>query len=301
MRNIGVCGTDLHAFRGRQPFFTYPRILGHELAVDVVDVGNDVTALKAGDRCAVNPYLNCGTCQACRRGKTNCCETLKVLGVHIDGGMRERFNVPASHLYLGNDLTDSQLALVETLGIGAHAVGRAMPVSGEPALVIGSGPIGLAVMEFLRIADVPIHLLELSGSRRSFANANYPVARMYANREEALAANPVTTVFDCTGNPHSMNSALSLVANGGKLIFVGLFVGDVTFHDPDFHRKEISLLATRNCTAPEHLRILEHIREGRINTAPWVSDTVKASDMIPRFPHWTDPNAGVVKAIIDWL
>src|SRR5688500_1524126 len=125
VHRVGVCGTDLHAYRGRQPFFTYPRILGHELGVEVVEVGENAHGIRPGDRCAVEPYLNCGTCIACRHGKTNCCVELRVLGVHTDGGMREFIAVPVNKLHRSESLSWEQLALVETLGIGAHAVERA--------------------------------------------------------------------------------------------------------------------------------------------------------------------------------
>src|SRR5918994_3864383 len=125
VHSIGVCGTDLHAFAVRQPFFSYPRILGHELGVEVIDPGSDSNGLKACDRCSVEPYLNCGRCIACRAGRPNCCAELKCLGGHTDGGMRPELVVPARKLHRSRTLTYDQLALVETLGIGAHAVERA--------------------------------------------------------------------------------------------------------------------------------------------------------------------------------
>lgn len=300
VRNIGVCGTDFHAFRGKQPFFSYPRILGHELAVEVLAVGPGVDNLKAGDRCAVNPYLHCGQCGPCNRGKTNCCEKLKVIGVHVDGGMRDQITLPASHLYPSQNLTLSQLALVETLGIGAHAVMRSAVQKGERALVIGAGPIGLAVIEFLRIDGADIGLLEIDEKRRGFCTATYGVTRCYHSAEAVKADELATVVFDCTGNPNSMMQAFQYVANGGKLVFVGLFVGDVTFHDPEFHRREMTLLSSRNCTPPEHRRIIDLIEAGRIDTSAWISDRVPAAGMIGRFPHWLDRDSGIVKAIVEW-
>ncbi|MBY0505748.1 MAG: zinc-binding alcohol dehydrogenase family protein [Bryobacteraceae bacterium] len=295
--SVGICGTDLHAYRGRQPFFSYPRILGHELAVEVLAVGAGAQGVQVGDRCAVNPYLNCGHCQACLRGKTNCCESLKVLGVHVDGGMRERFTVPATHLYPNARLATEQLALVETLGIGSHAVLRGSPAQGERVLVIGAGPIGLSVIEFLRLEGASVELLDLSAARRAFAAANYALRACHADAE---GIPPATLVFDCTGNPQSMQAAFRFVANGGKLVYVGLFVGDVTFHDPDFHRKEITLLATRNSTPAEHRRIISLMESGEINTKPWVTHRVPVDEMTARFPDWLDPEAGVVKAVVDW-
>src|SRR4051794_5766850 len=135
VRRVGICGTDLHAYRGRQPFFTYPRVLGHELGVEVIAVDANDAAITPGDKCCVEPYLNCGHCIACRRGRANCCVDLKVLGVHVDGGMRESFVVPANKLHKSTKLTLDQLALVETLGIGCHAVDRAKPQAEENVLV----------------------------------------------------------------------------------------------------------------------------------------------------------------------
>ena len=300
VRGIGICGTDLHAFRGKQPFFSYPRILGHELGVEVIATGDGVTSVRAGDLCSVNPYMNCGECGACRRGTTNCCERLRVLGVHIDGGMREEIVVPAAHLYPSAKLGVAQLALVETLGIGAHAVGRAKPQPGERALVIGAGPIGLAALEFLRLEGADLSLLELVDSRRNFAASRFPGLHTFATFDAAVADANATLVFDCTGNPASMHASFKLPVNGGRLVFVGLFVGDVTFHDPEFHRKELTLLASRNARPDEHRRIVTLLEEGRIDTGPWISERAPAMDIVARFPRWLDPAAGVVKAVLEF-
>lgn len=300
VRGIGICGTDLHAYRGKQPFFSYPRILGHELGVEVTAAGDGVTSVKRGDLCSVNPYMNCGECGACRRGTTNCCEKLRVLGVHVDGGMREEIVIPASHVYPSAKLTVAQLALVETLGIGAHAVGRAKPQPGERTLVIGAGPIGLAVLEFLKLEGADLGLLELVDSRRGFAAGRFPGLRVYSTLEEAQSGADATLVFDCTGNPASMHAAFKLPVNGGQLVFVGLFVGDVTFHDPEFHRKELTLLASRNARPDEHRRIVSLLEDGRIDTNPWISERAPAMDIVARFPRWLDPAAGVVKAVLEF-
>jgi L-rhamnose mutarotase len=143
VRRCGVCGTDIHALAGKQPFFSYPRRLGHELCVEVVSAPAD-SVLRAGDLCAVEAYYFCGTCPACRTGKTNCCKLLKVLGVHIDGGHAPLMAVPADKLHRATKLSPEQIALVEPLVIGAHGVERAAPKAGEPTVIIGIGPIGLA-------------------------------------------------------------------------------------------------------------------------------------------------------------
>jgi 2-desacetyl-2-hydroxyethyl bacteriochlorophyllide A dehydrogenase len=305
-RRVGICGTDLHAFRGRQPFFTYPRILGHELGVEIEAVGPNERGLLPGDRCSVEPYLNCGHCVACRRGKTNCCTSLQVLGVHTDGGMRERLVVPCAKLHASAVLTLDQLALVETLGIGAHAVDRAGLDRGETVLVVGAGPIGLAVIQFAKLAGVRLIVMDVNADRLTFCRDQFGVeTTLNANEDPESALRDLTSgefptvVFDATGNPQSMMRAFKFVSNGGKLIFVGLFQGDVTFHDPSFHRREMTLLSSRNATPRDFERIITLMEAGKIDTTPWITHRSMFDEMIPQFASWLDPRNGVIKAMIE--
>src|SRR5436853_4682668 len=144
VHRVGICGTDISGYLGKMPFFSYPRIPGHELGVEVLDVGPDVTNVRAGDRCSVEPYINDPGSYASRRGRPNCCERLEVLGVHRDGGLRPEFLLPARKLHVSRSLSFEQLALVETLAIGCHAVARSSLRSDDSCLIIGAGPIGLA-------------------------------------------------------------------------------------------------------------------------------------------------------------
>lgn len=305
VRRIGICGTDYHAFRGKQPFFKYPRVLGHELGVTVEAVGANTRGLQAGDRCSVEPYLTCGRCIACRRGKPNCCTEMQVLGVHVDGGMREQLLVPAVKLHKSNKLDLDQLALVETLGIGAHGVSRAELSAGENVLVIGAGPIGLSVLPFALQAGANVFLMDISESRLEFAKTNFGVTGVIQGGDgavdrltEALGGELPTAVFDATGNPHSMMAAFRFVAHGGKLVFIGLFQGDVTFADPDFHKREMTLLASRNSTSKDFTNIIGLMETGQIDTKSWITHRATFGEMIGGFPTWLDPASGVIKAIV---
>ena len=307
VHRVGICGTDLHAYRGRQPFFSYPRILGHELGVEIVEIGPNERGLQVGDHCAVEPYLNCGHCIACRQGKTNCCVRLQVLGVHTDGGMREFIQVPVNKLHPSTQLSLDQLALVETLGIGAHGVGRAQLQAGEWVLVIGAGPIGLSVIQFAQLTGVNIVVLDVSARRLEFCRRQLQVEHTIAGQEDIIerlkeitGGEMPTVVFDATGNANSMAQAFGYVAHGGRLIFVGLFQGDVTFHDPDFHRKEMTLLSTRNSTGEDFKRVISLLESGRISTGPWITHRASCDAMIQEFPHWLEPETGVIKALVEF-
>src|SRR5829696_7624880 len=176
VQRIGICGTDLSGYLGKMPFFSYPRIPGHELGVEVVAVGPGVTNVKVGDRAAVEPYINCQTCYSCTRGHTNCCENHQTLGVHCDGGLRPLFTIPARKLHVSKTLTFEQLALVETLGIGLHAINRANPKPDETVLVIGAGPIGLSVIEFAKLAGSRVVVMDLNEQRLRFVREKMGVA-----------------------------------------------------------------------------------------------------------------------------
>jgi len=307
VHRVGICGTDLHAFRGTQPFFSYPRILGHELGVEVLalDPAAPAGPIAIGDRCSVEPYLNCGTCGACRRGRQNCCVRLQVLGVHADGGMRECISVPIAKLHRSASLSYEQLALVETLAIGAHAVQRAQIEVGEWALVIGAGPIGLATMQFARLAGAHVIALDVNAERLEFCRARGLAAHTIDGRDDPPAAlqeltdgELATAVFDATGNLPAMARAVEYVAHAGRLTFVGLAQGDVSFHDPSFHRREMTILASRNALPADFTRIIGQIEAGAINTQPWITHQADGATMIETFATWLRPETGVIKAML---
>ncbi len=304
---VGMCGTDLHAYRGRQPFFTYPRILGHELCAEIVDVGANSQGLHAGMVCAVAPYLYCGECLACRNGKTNCCVKLQVLGVHVDGGLREFFTAPFYTLHASAALTPEQLALVEPLSIGGHAVARAQLKPDETILVIGAGPIGLAVMAHAKAAGVKILTMDVSEDRLRFAREHFNIAatiKAGANVTEQLAdltrGEMPGVVFDATGNATSMNESFNYPANGGRLMLVGLHLDFVTFRDQDFHRRELTVMSSRNATASDFQRTIALLEAGQIDISPWVTHRVNESELIEQFPSWLDAQAGFIKAVVEW-
>lgn len=292
---VGICGTDISGYLGKMPFIECPRILGHELGVEVLAVGAGVTNVKPGDRCSVEPYLNCGECHACRQGKTNCCESLRVLGVHCDGAMRERMILPAHKLHVGNALTFEQLALVETLAIGCHAVNRAAIQPGDDVLIIGAGPIGLTVLEFARLTGCAITVLELNETRRAFVQQHYAGVKVV----ESLADEPCAqVVFDATGHPGSMARTLRLARFTGRIIYVGITKEPVLLDDPLFHRRELTLLASRNAVAADFPRILGLIESGQIDTRPWITHRCALSELSECMPAWVKPGSGVVKAVV---
>jgi 2-desacetyl-2-hydroxyethyl bacteriochlorophyllide A dehydrogenase len=308
VHRIGLCGTDYHAFHGRQPFFSYPRILGHELGVEVLEVGPGVTKVSKGDRCSVEPYLHCGKCAACRKGLTNCCANIAVLGVHTDGGMRERLVVPAAKLHPSKSLPYEAMALVETLAIGAHAIDRSRLEKGETLVVIGAGPIGLSVIQFGLLKGARVLVIDLTPSRLEACRNLYPAVitldpelpseRPFFDQVSKLTDGDLAdVVVDATGNLGSMGGSLAYAGQGGRVVYVGLAQGDVTFNDPLFHRREITLFASRNALPHNFTSIIAAMEAGEINTQSWITHRCTLEELPVRLPEWSAPAAGVIKAI----
>lgn len=305
VHNVGICGTDISGYLGKMPFFSYPRIPGHELGVEVLAVADGVANVKPGDRCSVEPYINCQSCYACRRGHTNCCEKHQTLGVHCDGGLRPRFLLPARKLHISRKLTFEQLALVETLAIGCHAVDRSGLKAEESCLIIGAGPIGLATLEFARLTGAKIIVLDVNSARLDFCRHAMGVTHTILSSDkteselrELTDGHLPDVVIDATGNSNSMSNAFGLIAHAGRLVFVGITTDEVRFRHPLFHRPEGTLLCSRNALSRDFARIIGLIEAGRLDTGPWITHRAAFDELIEVFPSYTRPETGVIKAMV---
>jgi 2-desacetyl-2-hydroxyethyl bacteriochlorophyllide A dehydrogenase len=304
---MGVCGTDISCYLGKFPFFAFPRIPGHELGVEVLEVGEGVTNVSPGDKCAVEPYMNCGECFACRRGAGNCCVNLKVIGVMCDGGLCERFLIRADKLHASSQLSFDQLALVETLAIGCHANNRGEPTEGEHALIIGAGPIGLSTLEFARLTGATITVMDMNEERLRFVRENYGIehtVQFKGDGSELEQMKAITggdlyrVVTDATGSHHSMGAALAYVAPTGSLVYVGITTEAISFKHPAMHRPEVTIKASRNALPPDFKRIIQLIESSVIDTDRWITHRTTMEDVIHDFESYTKPETGVLKAMI---
>ncbi|MCX6878353.1 MAG: zinc-binding alcohol dehydrogenase family protein [Verrucomicrobia bacterium] len=307
---MGVCGTDLSCYLGKFPFFAYPRTPGHELGLEVVAVAADVTEVQPGDKCALEPYVNDPASRTSQHGFPNCCPGVQVIGVHGNGGLRRGlFAVPARKLHPGNELSYEQLALVETLAIGYHAVQRANPQTGETVLVIGAGPIGLACLEFLKLLKVTTIVMDRVRSRLEFCQHRLGIQQVLefqpdgshlAALEHLTGGQLADVVIDATGNAQSMSTCFEYAAFSGRVVYVGITTAALTFpHAAVFHRRELTLLASRNALPQDFPKIIGLIRDGSINTAHWITHRLRFDEVPTEFDKLTDPALGVIKAIIE--
>ena len=306
IRRIGICGTDLHAFEGTQPYFNYPRILGHELSGDVVVV-DDAAGFETGEAVTFIPYFSCGHCIACRNGKPNCCSFLQVCGVHVDGGMREYLSVPASSLVHGEGLPYDELALAEPLAIGAHGVRRAAVKEGEFVLIIGAGPIGLGAMEFARIVGGNVIAMDINAGRLQFCKDKINIHHtILASAPDALdklreitGGDMPTVVMDCTGSQKAIQHAFSYMAHGGRYVLIGLQKGDICFSHPEFHKREATLMSSRNATKVDFQQVIDAMKKGLVSPLSYITHRVSFDRVKEEFESWLDPANGVIKAMVE--
>jgi 2-desacetyl-2-hydroxyethyl bacteriochlorophyllide A dehydrogenase len=303
VRRIGICGTDLHAYEGTQPFFNYPRVLGHELALEVVDA----KGFDKGEAVTIIPYFHCGKCIACRSGKPNCCAHINVFGVHVDGGMKEYISVPLASVLHGEGLGFDELALIEPLAIGAHSIRRAGVQPGEFVLVAGAGPIGLGIMEFARIAGGNVIALDINAQRLAFCKENLGVEHIVnasntdvvAKLKQITNGDMPTVVIDATGSLKAINNAFAYMAHGARYVLVGLQKEEIQFSHPEFHKREATLMSSRNATKQDFEKVIADMKEGKVNPATYITHRVAFSDVKNNFQSWLDPANGVIKAMIE--
>lgn len=306
IKRIGVCGTDLHAYEGTQPYFNYPRILGHELAAEIVDIDNSSEFI-IGETVTVIPYLSCGRCIACRNGKPNCCVSIQVCGVHTNGGMVEYFSVPVSALLHSNGLSVDELALVEPLAIGAHGIRRANVQHGEFVLVVGAGPIGLGVMEFAKIAGAKVIAIDLNDRRLFFCEQNLSVdyttnaitENVLERLKEITNDDMPTVIIDATGNLKAINNAFQYLAHGGRYVLIGLQKGDISINHPEFHKREATLMSSRNATRADFVHVIKSMKDGLVKPATYITHRLQFNEVKDAFASLLDPANAVVKAMIE--
>ena len=305
VRRVGICGTDLHIFTGTQPYLEYPRVMGHELAGEVHEAP-PASGLRKGDPVYVMPYLSCGRCIACRQGKTNCCVRLQVLGVHRDGALAEYLAVPAPFVHRADGLTMEQAAMLEFLAIGAHAARRADVEPGQRVLVVGTGAIGMAVLIFAALRGAQVTALDARAERVQFCLEQLTAhSGVVAGPDDEAELARLTdgdffdVVFDATGNAKAMERGFRFIAHGGKYVLVSIVGDSIAFSDPEFHKREATLLASRNATAEDFQTVIEAMQAGRIPHAALNTHRLPLAELPERFQSLLDPGQQVVKAIVE--
>jgi 2-desacetyl-2-hydroxyethyl bacteriochlorophyllide A dehydrogenase len=305
VRRVGICGTDMHIFRGTQPYLSYPRIMGHEVAGEVAEAPRD-SRFKPGDQVCVMPYLSCGQCSACRKSRPNCCRNIEVLGVHRDGGLAEYLALPEAFVYSAEGVSLDQAAMIEFLAIGAHAVRRAKIEADCRVLIVGAGPIGIAAGLFAMLEGASVTALDSRQDRLDFCRDVLRTENIVTTDQHAAERLQQLTdgdlfdvVFDATGNRQAMEASFAYVGHAGSYVLLSIVNGDIAFSDPDFHRREMTLLSSRNATVSDFERVIQAIRRGEVPTHALNTHRATLTQFAEILPTWMNPAAGVIKAIVE--
>ena len=298
IRAVGLCGTDYHILEGKHPFLNYPRVIGHELSGHVA---RDGEGWSAGDLVLVNPYLTCGECRACKRGKPNCCYNIEVLGVHRDGGLIPQLAVPADNLYAAKGLSAIQAAMVEFLAIGAHAVQRSGVSKGDNVLVTGVGPIGIGTALFARLKGATVTLLDLSPERLAMASEKFGFAQGFSSIGSAIEATDdegYDVLFDATGHGGAIEAGFPAVAHGGSYVLVSVVKDNITFSDPEFHKREMRLIGSRNALKADFDWVMSAFRNNLIDADALCSTVLTLDELAVQFNGLAEERADLIKVIV---
>lgn len=305
IRHVGICGTDYHIYEGKHPFLAYPRVIGHELSGEVAEA-NPGSPLAPGARVVINPYISCDSCIACRQGKPNCCTSIRVLGVHTDGGLCERIAVPEKNLYPAGNLSLRDAAMVEFLAIGAHAVRRSLASPGARALITGIGPIGLGTAIFARIAGLEVTLLDSSAERLAFADTvlGFRSGIVLSDRTaqevtDLTGGDGFDVVFDATGNAAAIQAGFPFVAHGGAYVLVSVVKDTISFSDPEFHKREMMLIGSRNALKQDFEHVMASIEAGQVPLDALATHRTTLDRVATDLPIWAHEKTGLIKAIVD--
>lgn len=303
---IGICGTDLHAFEGTQPYFSYPRILGHELAAELVDIDGS-SEFQRGELVTFIPYFSCGSCAMCKAGRTNCCQNLKVCGVHVDGGMTEYLLVPTKFLIKVHKLRLDEIALIEPLAIAMHAVERAIIHPGDQVVVAGAGPIGFGVIKYVRSKGAIVTVIDVNEDRLAFCKDTLMVSQtIHAKQVDAFETlrdftngQMADAVFDATGNLQALQDGFRYMGHGSRYVLVGLQLKEISFSHPEFHKREGTLMSSRNATRSDFESVILSIEGRKIDPLKMVTHHVKFDAVPESFPIWLNPESKTLKVIVE--
>ncbi|AYB31954.1 zinc-binding alcohol dehydrogenase family protein [Chryseolinea soli] len=307
VKRVGICGTDLHAFKGNQPFFNYPRILGHELATVVLEVDENEQGITQGSRVVIIPYVNCERCVACRSGRSNCCERIQVLGVHIDGGMQEVISVPSRLLIKADELTLDEITIVEPLAVGAHALRRANVQKTDVIVVMGCGPIGLGIIQLAKYIGARVIAVDINEHRLQVAKEFFEADLAVRESDDDLAkirdftgGNLADYVFDATGSRAAIEGGIKFMNHGGAFMLVGLTKGELSFHHPAIHAKESTIMCCRNATREDFIFVMNAIRKKRFNSSAYITRRAAQEEILTGFPDWANPASAEIKVLTRW-
>ncbi|MDP1421233.1 zinc-binding alcohol dehydrogenase family protein [Peribacillus simplex] len=305
VKRVGICGSDMHIYHGTNPLATLPRVVGHEVTGEVVEIGQGVAGIKVGDHVVVEPISYCGECYACRKGRQNVCEKLSVFGVHEDGGMREWFVLPEKQLHVVDSaLAWEEIVLAEPYTIGAQAVWRGEVEEGETVLIQGAGPIGICILKMAKLQGASVMITDLSDERLEFAKESGADIIVHAGKEDVnkrvekwTNGEGANVVIDAVCLPMTFELSFDVVSTAGRIVVLGFDERPSAVSQLPITKKEVSVKGSRLQT-DQFPKVVKLLNEGKLRHEGLVTHTFSLDDIQEAFNFVENHPEQVRKAII---
>lgn len=305
IKYVGFCGSDLTTFLGKNPMVKYPKIPGHEISAEIIELGESVPdSLRVGQLVTVMPYTHCGKCPSCKRYRFNACEFNETLGVQRDGAMAEYICVPWKKILVAEGLSEIELAVIEPLTVGFHAVGRGRVIDADTVLVLGCGMIGLGAIIAAVARGARVIVVDLDDEK--LAVAKQLGAHLVINSSQVDLSSYLTTfipggpdvVIEAVGNPHTYLAAIREVAFTGRVVFIGYAKDDVSFATKFFVQKELDILGSRNATPDDFRQVIEFLKNKKLPLEKIITRIVTLDQAELAIAEWARAPRKVIKMLL---
>jgi threonine dehydrogenase-like Zn-dependent dehydrogenase len=300
---VGLCGTDLNSFRGRNPLVTYPRIIGHEIAATVVEGSS---AIPAGTHVTVSPYTSCGQCASCRRGRFNACKDNQTFGVQRDGALTEWITVPEEKVYRSSSLSLKELCLVEPLTVGVHAVSRGRVTADDTVVVFGCGGVGLGAIAGAAFRGARTIAVDLDDAKLETARAAGATDLIHSAREdfrtrlrEITEGHGPDVVIEAIGLPETFRGAVEEVAFTGRVVYIGYAKEPIAYETKLFVQKELDIMGSRNALPQDFREVIALLESGRFPVERTISAVVGMNDTPRILAEWSSHPAEFTKIMVE--
>ncbi len=304
VRYVGLCGTDLNSYRGRNPLVSYPRIPGHEIAATIAEIDDGDAAFSVGSDVTLSPYTSCGGCAACRNNRNNACQFNQTLGVQRDGALAEYISVPVEKLYTGR-LGLQELCLVEPLTVGCHAVSRARVRSSDTVAILGCGGVGLGAVAASAFRGANTIAVDIDDGKLEVARKAGAASLINSQRQDPVAAIRELTgglgpqvVIEAIGQPETFRAAVDLAAYTGRVVYIGYAKEPVTYETKLFVQKELDIMGTRNALPEDFREVIRMLEEHRFPVEAAISAIVEAEDAAEILAAWDGNPARYTKIMV---
>ena len=304
VRRIGLCGSDLTTYLGKNPMVTYPRIPGHEVAATLEHVPANELGLKAGMNVTLSPYTSCGKCSSCRQGRFNACRDNQTLGVQRDGALMDFLSMPLAKLYAA-PLPLEELALVEPLTVGCHAVARGMVTAKDTVAVYGCGGVGLGAVAAAAFRDARVVAIDIDDKKLAIAKdcgarelINSTREDVHARLQEISGGHGPDVIIEAIGRPDTYRAAVEEVCFAGRVVYIGYAKENVSFETRLFVQKELDIRGSRNALPEDFREVIRMFEQKRFPTAEAISATVPLDEAPAILRAWSENPAAYTKIMI---